>query len=351
MSKIEPTNSEIVQPAVAAEKPMSGAPAQISRRDPDEPSGDFSQPRGVIMLRVRRRTLWLMLAVPVLTIAGAAGMFFWQFSKTARVTAAIQARGGYTSTSYYTGNLPAAWLPWRGQTSGTYTDISLENCNITDRWIANHDLSRISGSLTITLSGNPIGDESLRHIAGYRRLTFLGLSKTEITDDGLAYLRDCENLSGLFLSDTAITDEGLAQLDGMPNLSALYLHDTQVSEAGILHALQTLSLYSVSMDASLMTPELAAALNAEPVSQLQLHGDATPEALELLAGTSGIQYLTIDSAAVTDDCVPLLSRMTGLRQVSLTNTRITRAGYDQLHEALPGCQFYVWLNWDAEESE
>jgi hypothetical protein len=105
------------------------------------------------------------------------------------------------------------------------------------------------------------------------------------------------------------------------------------------------------MDASLMTPELAAALNAEPVIQLQLHGDATPEALRLLAGTSGIQYLTIDSATVTDDCVPVLFRMTGLRQISLTNTRITRAGYDQLHEALPGCQIYVWLNWDGEQTD
>lgn len=311
---------------------------------------DVEQRSRVITLRIRRRTLWMLLAVPVVAIAVATGAFVWQYSKTARVNAAIQSRGGYTYTNYYSGNLPGTWLLLRGQ-SGNHTDISLENCNVTDRWIAEHDLSRISGTLTITLSENPISDESLRYLAQYRRLSFLTLSETEITDVGLGHLRDCESLNGLFLNGTAITDGGLAQLVDLPNLRALYLHDTQVSDNGILHALETLELSSVSIDASIMTLELATALSNEPVVQVQLHGDATPEALSLLAGTSGIQYVTLDSDAVTDECVPALSQMTGLRQISLTNTRITREGYDQLHEALPGCQIYVWLNWEREETE
>lgn len=314
----------------------------------ETPPGPAPQP-AVLTLRIRIRTLCIAVGVVLLVFAVATALFAWQLYKSTRVTGAIQARGGYVYTNYYSGNLPRTWAPWTGSRGrGTYTEITLDNCNVTDQWLAAHDLSRLSGHLTVSLSGNSITDEGLRHVARYRRLNHLVLADTQITDAGLAHLKDCRDLSGVSLNDTAVTDAGLAHLDGIPQLNYLHLNDTRVTDAGILRALETLTLTTLSLDASIVTPELVAAMDSEPIYSLVLYGVGIPQALPLLAGTTGIKSLSLDGDSVTDDCIPDLSALTGVTYLQLTNTRVTRGGYDQLREALPGCTIYVWLNWEGE---
>lgn len=317
----------------------------------ETPSDAAPQP-AAITFRIRIRTLCVVLGVLALAFALGAGWLLWQLYQSSRVTGAIQARGGYVNTNYYSGSLPTAWMPWIGSRSGgNYTGITLDNCNVTDHWLAAHDLSRLSGTLTVSLSGNPVTDEGLRHVARYRRLNYLVLAETQITDTGLAHLKDCDDLYGLSLNHTDVTDAGLAHLAGMSQISYLDLHATQVTDAGVLHALDSLTLTTLSLDASLLTAELVAAIDSEPVYSLVLYGDAIPHALPLLRGTTGIKSLSLDGDSVTDDCIPDLAALTGVTYMQLTNTRITREGYDQLREGLPGCTIYVWLNWESEETE
>ena len=319
---------------------------------PDDTPPEAAPQPAAITIRIRIRTLCLVLGTLVLAVAIVTALFLWQLYQSTRVTRAIQARGGYVHSNYYSGNLSTAWMPWFGnQDGGTYTQVTLDNCNVTDQWLAAHDLSRLSGTLTVSLSGNPVTDEGLRHVARYRRLNYLVLAETQITDDGLAHLKDCEDLYGLSLHDTEVTDAGLAHLAGISQIGYLDLHATQVTDAGILHALETLTLSTLSIDASDLTPDLVTAMDNEPLHSLGLYGDAIPQALPLLSGTSGIQSLSLDGDSVTDDCIPDLSAPTGVTYMQLTNTRITREGYDQLREALPGCAIYVWLNWEGEETE
>lgn len=327
---------------------MNAPPSMDSASDSDT----LEQRPRVITVRFRLRTLCAVLAVPALVIAVAIVAVLWQVYQKARLNAAIQTRGGYVYTNYYSGNLPTAWLPWPGnRTGGTYTNITLDNCNVTDSWLAKHDLSRLSGELTVSLSGNPISDDGLRHLARYRRVSFMQLGETSITDDGLAHLRDCDDLYGLSLNDTAVTDAGLPHLDGLPQLSSLDVRSTAVTDAGILHVLRAHTISSLSIDASILTPEVATALTSKSVYQLTLHGNAVQDALSLLSSSTTLQHLMLDGDAVTDDCVPALTQLIGLKYLNLTNTRITRDGYDRLREALPGCEIYIWLNWEGEETE
>jgi len=317
----------------------------------DTPPETAPQP-AAITLRIRIRTLCVVLGGLMLATAIVTALFLWQLYQSTRLTRAVEARGGYVHSNYYSGNLPTAWMPWFGnQGGGTYTQVTLDNCNVTDRWLAAHDLSRLSGTLTVSLSGNPVTDEGLRHVARYRRLNHLVLAETQITDTGLAHLKDCDDLYGLSLNHTEVTDAGLAHLAGMSQIGYLDLHATQVTDAGILHALETLTLSTLSIDASILTPELVAAMDNEPLYSLVLYGDVIPQALPLLRGTTEIKSLSLDGDTVTDDCIPDLAALTSVTYLQLTNTRITRDGYDQIREALPACTIYVWLNWESEDSE
>jgi hypothetical protein len=352
MNEIEPTTRDSAETPAAMHNRMTGASPRIATSEIDERTGDCSHPPGLMIFCIRRRTLCIVVGLPVLAVTITTTVFLWQLSRTARLNAAIQARGGYTHSDYYTGSLPTAWLPWRaGRGSATQTDISLESCNVTDRWLATHDLSLVSGSLSINLMDNPITDDGLREIARYRRLNSLLLSETQITDAGLAYLRENDDLAVLFLNGTAVTDAGLAQLHGMSGLNTLQVPNTNVTSAGVLSAIEHMSLSSIAVDASVITPEIVTALDNKAVYHLALHGNAIPEALPLFANATGPKSLYLNGESVTDECVPDLTRLTGLQYLNLMDTRMTRDGYDQLRKALPNCHIYLALFSDAEGTE
>src|SRR5262249_52305357 len=111
-----------------------------------------------------------------------------------------------------------------------------------------------------------------------------------ITDAGLMYLRDLR-LTELWLGGPKITDTGLAQLGEMSGLTTLGLNHAQVTDAGLVH------------------------LERLPV----------------------LEKLDLSGTLVTDNGVVCLKKLTGLRRLFLLDsTPITRAGRQELQEALPG---------------
>jgi len=86
--------------------------------------------------------------------------------------------------------------------------------------------------IVVLQMANPdVTDETLKRLAGQRRLKTLDLNGTQVTDQGLAVLAELSSLQTLRLRGTKITDAGLKTLfDALPELKQLDLQQTAVSQ-------------------------------------------------------------------------------------------------------------------------
>lgn len=85
----------------------------------------------------------------------------------------------------------------------------------------------------LRLTGQPVKDSDVKHLAQFKNLTRLNLENTQITDSSLELLATLPNLEHLNLYGTSVTDEGLARLAGSPNLKVVYLWQTKTTSEGI----------------------------------------------------------------------------------------------------------------------
>ncbi|KAA0988896.1 c-type cytochrome domain-containing protein [Dyadobacter aurulentus] len=90
----------------------------------------------------------------------------------------------------------------------------------------------------LRLTGQPIQDKDVRHLAQFKNLTRLNLENTKITDSSLTLLAALPNLEHLNLYGTAVTDEGLGKLAASPNLKVVYLWQTKTTPEGVKRLLK-----------------------------------------------------------------------------------------------------------------
>ena len=86
-----------------------------------------------------------------------------------------------------------------------------------------------SGILAI---GDPVQDDDLRVLSGYRNLQSITLEGTKITDDGVKYLSDVPNLAWVNVNKCQITDACIQDLMRIERLSTLFVKETQISRTG-----------------------------------------------------------------------------------------------------------------------
>jgi uncharacterized membrane protein/mono/diheme cytochrome c family protein len=100
-------------------------------------------------------------------------------------------------------------------------------------WLA--DLASLAEQLVwLDLSGAPIADQDLRHLASLSHLEHLRLDRTSVTNAGLPALAALPGLKRLNLCSTQIDDQGLELLaQGFVALERLYLWDSLVTATGL----------------------------------------------------------------------------------------------------------------------
>lgn len=100
-------------------------------------------------------------------------------------------------------------------------------------WLA--DLASLAEQLVwLDLSGVPIEDQHLVHLAALSRLEHLRLDRTRVTNAGLPALAALPGLKRLNLCSTQVDDQGLELLtNGFVALERLYLWDSLVTAAGL----------------------------------------------------------------------------------------------------------------------
>lgn len=90
----------------------------------------------------------------------------------------------------------------------------------------------------LRLTGQPVTDQDVKHLAQFKNLTRLNLENTKITDSSLTLLAALPNLEHLNLYGTAVTDEGLAKLATAPSLKVVYLWQTRTTPEGVKRLLK-----------------------------------------------------------------------------------------------------------------
>jgi hypothetical protein len=166
--------------------------------------------------------------------AAAAGLGFWKAwfypYRVQREAVRVFQDAGGSVTSRASG---PAWLQ---RIAGdehfqTIVHVDLRNCAVTDEcleWLGRlPDLEDFQVGTSTYGFPLPTIERSLVNAE------YLNLSGAPITDEGLRHLASCSNLQTLFLKKTGITDAGLRRLHGIKSLRVVWLNDTQVTPDGV----------------------------------------------------------------------------------------------------------------------
>jgi hypothetical protein len=92
----------------------------------------------------------------------------------------------------------------------------------------------------LLLSGTPVGDRGMEHVAKLGALTGLHLKDTAVTDRGMEHVGMIPTLITLDLAQTAITDAALEHLVKLSRLYTLDLTKTKTTAPGVLKFKMTL---------------------------------------------------------------------------------------------------------------
>lgn len=168
--------------------------------------------------------------------------------------------------------------------------VDLDNYGVDDRFVGH--LRYLPDLEIVSVSRNPISDESLQTLCQLKMLRVLHLDGTRVTDEGLRHVSELRNLSELRLTATSITDEGLRHLSGLTSLKELMLWDTRITDAG----------------------------------------------LKRVAALDNLEHLGLVQTPISDAGLHRLTRLSNLKWLDIRGTKVSKEAVDSLTRALPECR-------------
>jgi hypothetical protein len=194
----------------------------------------------------------------------------------------------------------------------------------------------------IDLSKSDLTDAGLARLASLPQLEILYIAWTKVTDAGMKHLARARRLRHLDLFATPIGDESLKRLAQLPDLESLKLGYSDVSERGLRNVLALRTLRGLDLDNLPVTDELVRQICEMPqLAHLGLRGERLRLSSAVVSSLARLQKVEISFAPlVTDDWVEPLGKLTALSELKLWGTKITSAGIEKLHAALPRCRIF-----------
>jgi hypothetical protein len=199
----------------------------------------------------------------------------------------------------------------------------------------------------LSLYRTSLTDAGLARIATLPTLQRLNIGRTKVTDAGLAHLLKLRHLTHLNVGRTGITGAGLAQLSKLGRLRVLDLSNPVGSpKRGIanehlvhLATLPALRSLVLSYNRRLTTVGFEHLRKLSALTHLDLAGTSvTSNDLAYIGEMTSLRALDLsrsilqegDAEAITDDGIAHLTKLTGLRTLSLRQTSLSDAGLAQI---------------------
>lgn len=160
------------------------------------------------------------------------------------------------------------------------------------------------------------------------------LEMMDANDPDLYDIAELSRLETLNLSLCSITDAGLPRVYGLKRLKHVDLaYNSDISAAGVAALLAQIDPVSLDLGGIDVTPELAAALAAEPRIESLVLSDShmKTDGLGWLASLTGLRTLTLRSSKGWEDgAIAALAAAPRLEQLDLTNTPVSDASAPEL---------------------
>jgi hypothetical protein len=192
-------------------------------------------------------------------------------------------------------------------------------------------LSRL-GALYATYRGTRVTDAGMVHVRGLNQLEELTMfNRDTITRAGLASLRDLKQLRRLdILFARDYGDDALFCLSDLTALRGLTLRSPKITDAGLVHLRSLVELRSLDL---MFTSVGAAGLHhLRPMTRLEflvLNGTRVDD-LAPIRHLTGLKFLSIANTRMTDAGLTGLEGLHSLQGLDLSSTRVTDAGLEHL---------------------
>jgi internalin A len=273
-----------------------------------------------------------------------------------RAVAAIARAGGGVGYDHKGRPWAPAWLRKRlgDELFQEVTSVQfLDRSSVTDRDLA--PLESLDRLEELAISGAPITDSGLKHIAKLTELRILSLWDTRgVTDAGLVHLGALTKLQALNLYRCSVTDAGLVHLRRMTDLETLMLRKTKVTGPGLSHLggmsklkrlftptncaglshigrLTSLQeLYAYDTESPTPCDGLAQLAGLKGLRVLILGDSLCSQGLTQIAGHKGLTQLGIGGDGVTDAELIHVARIKGLQELTVYKSRVTGPGLASL---------------------
>ncbi|HEY7314651.1 MAG TPA: hypothetical protein VH643_35205, partial [Gemmataceae bacterium] len=230
----------------------------------------------------------------------------------------------------------------------------LEKLNVSADGVTDAGLAYLRNAPSLKRIDVPLsarGDNWLSlQVKFYPQADILDLRNSFVTDAGLSELAKLGQLRVLHLSGTKITDAGLKTLATIGSLCKINLAKTQVTDAGLIQLMALPNLVKVKLSASAkgdnwlrLLVKIAPDTDEVDASRSRI----TLEGLQVLTGLPKLYGLFLLNLPLTDEAVPVLSRLRQVGFLNLRGTKLTRRGVAALQKALPKCN--IGTDWDWTE--
>ncbi|KAL5152661.1 F-box/LRR-repeat protein 14 [Glycine soja] len=221
------------------------------------------------------------------------------------------------------------------------SNLNLSRCNLSNDGC--EKFSRLENLKVLNLGFNDITDACLAHLKGLTKLKSLNLDSCRIEDEGLVHLAGHQQLNCLELSDTGIGSNGLHHLSGLSNLEKINLSFTFVNDSGLSKLCGLSSLKSLNLDARQVTDTgLASLTSLTGLTELDLFGARiTDFGTNYLKCFKNLRLLEICGGELTDDGVKNIKELSYLKSLNLSqNCNLT----DTTLELISGLTDLISLN-------
>lgn len=258
--------------------------------------------------RYRRK---LLLTLIVITLV-AAGVAIWSLQRG--FPHEVHAIGGRYRREVLDTWVQILFSQLNGRGPTVFHWIQLRNSEADDDWLHRHR--------------DEIAD--LSHLILY-------MSDTNITGQGLSALREMDNIQYLDLSNTQLTDDDVSHIATLPNVTTLYIGGTGISDSALVELSAMPHLVWLGLDSSQATPHgLSELSKCKNLTGLHVE-NANDDSIANVAATAWPVYMNVDGSQLTAESLASLAKMSGLKLLTLYDSRFSDAELQELRQALPGC--------------
>jgi hypothetical protein len=178
------------------------------------------------------------------------------------------------------------------------------------------------------------------HVRMLQRPGIEAFEATGLTDDAFVEFALIPDLKRVRLRRTALTDAGLKAVAALGKLEELAVDGSSITGPGLEQLTERKALKILDLSGGKLSNEsLTPLLGLPSLRQLRLAGNPiTDEGAFLLANLERVELLDLGETGITDESLRHLAKHTTLKNLIVTNTKVTAPAVREFEAATPGCK-------------